>query len=1553
MFTFGERLKQFRVRAGLEQHELANDIGVHRNTISKWENNYFLPDSPERVLDLAKALTLDEAETDSMLIAANYPPKYGRRVPNNQLPFTGYASRIHNFLGEYLGLPGHSIPFGGRNRELQFLNNWLSSQSASPYLLITAPAGRGKSALLVHWHQMLLERQNVAVVYFPISVRYNTCLSSVIFSSLVPQLAYLHNENIPFGPDMSEEFWRGFLSDYLARSLPNKRTLVIILDGIDEAVGWDIEADLFPTSPPSNLRVVLSARSLVNDPEGTMWLDQLGWTHKGLAEKITLLPLDRAGIAEVINQVASSSTKLGSDASVITWLYQASEGDPLILQFLLKDLSERNSENLPKIQPGLEGIFRRWWDGQKKIWGQEADEREKTVQILLSLLACSHGPLGKSDLEELAEECGLDTTYLRQSLESLKRFIIGDGEQQGYVFSHPRLRSYFYGRLSKSEQQHTERIFLRWGQRIISALGAGHIHPKDVSPFLVQYYGIYLEHSESPPEALLKLVSGLWSQAWEALEGNFTGFLRDVDRAWQIIEQFDQQSTTVNKHAPFLAEEVRCALCHVSVNSLAYNIPPNLATILVQEGIWSISQGLAYAQQSPEIYQRFALLEMLAPLLPSQLIDTALHTARNLPEQGQFENSIRATVTAILAAGLPLDEQLPILRRELDTIRALPEKGLIDNSPRGEALVKVVPHLPPELRDIALDTALSLQDPRARAEALTGIITYIPDTKRPSVVSAAFQAACLIEIEGMRAEALAALVPHLPNQLIEEVIKVSNAFDFDGTKATVQIAVAKCLPKDQQYSIVRDVLENACHIEGNWEKGTTLAALAPLLQGELIDIALQCADTIEYARSRAGAFIALVQVLPQAKRAPIIDTALNSIFASSPEWPLADMLSALAPYLASKKLIQALRAVYELDNVQDQIQCLAILAKQLPLYKRLATLQKVLDIIKTMPEHNETFQMLGNNDPKANALVSLVPYLPREALIDALNTARTIPDEPTRAQALGTFFKQLSPAKQTNILTEVFDTALSFRDERGQVKALETLAPSLSAKLLNVTLEVIQDFRYRTTKREALEIIARYLPLKLLDSFLEMLYSLDDEKDQVQILLALAPRLSPEQLTAILNVIFVPYRNWALSNEYPGATPLYVALIMLMRVLSPSARISVARFALNVAQEVNNEEVKADLLEVVGFASHLPSQLLLTALNIAQSLQQQKARLDALVALVKHLPVKERSPILQQIVNSVHSLSDVESQVKILVSVLKILPQDQQSPIAQLAIDKALEVTKQSHNWLILESVIPFLNSITAKNVLHALNTLENQPAKAQILTKLVKQVSSEDQSLIIHLALDTIYSVQDSNSQMQLLNELATEVPLEMQSFLADVALSNIYGIKSERGQAEVLKILSSYIPLELVETFQGIVSKFQQENNRAIALTAILRHIPEEEFFPVMSSARDMLLAIKDKSIRAEALIALIHQLDVKSLQMLINIAQTSRSENLQIKVLAALADLAPEFSYQLWSKVLHKLAKQKRSDLLANLIKLVPTIIKLGDEGAVVETTQAIIDVSRWWP
>lgn len=69
---FADLLGSYRVRAGLKQQELANSVGVHRNTVVKWETRTTFPDARVQVRRLADELYLTKEERKAFFEAAHF-----------------------------------------------------------------------------------------------------------------------------------------------------------------------------------------------------------------------------------------------------------------------------------------------------------------------------------------------------------------------------------------------------------------------------------------------------------------------------------------------------------------------------------------------------------------------------------------------------------------------------------------------------------------------------------------------------------------------------------------------------------------------------------------------------------------------------------------------------------------------------------------------------------------------------------------------------------------------------------------------------------------------------------------------------------------------------------------------------------------------------------------------------------------------------------------------------------------------------------------------------------------------------------------------------------------------------------------------------------------------------------------------------------------------------------------------------------------------------------------------------------------------------------------
>lgn len=102
--SFGDILKAFRQQKHVNQRELSMKLGVHYNTVSKWERGMCLPDSKGMVLELAKKLCLAEHETRILLEASLTALSPYWYVPYPCNPFFTGREKILEALHKYLGV---------------------------------------------------------------------------------------------------------------------------------------------------------------------------------------------------------------------------------------------------------------------------------------------------------------------------------------------------------------------------------------------------------------------------------------------------------------------------------------------------------------------------------------------------------------------------------------------------------------------------------------------------------------------------------------------------------------------------------------------------------------------------------------------------------------------------------------------------------------------------------------------------------------------------------------------------------------------------------------------------------------------------------------------------------------------------------------------------------------------------------------------------------------------------------------------------------------------------------------------------------------------------------------------------------------------------------------------------------------------------------------------------------------------------------------------------------------------------------------------------------
>ncbi len=462
--------------------------------------------------------------------------------------------------------------------------------------------------------------------------------------------------------------------------------------------------------------------------------------------------------------------------------------------------------------------------------------------------------------------------------------------------------SYFYVELSKAERQELESRFLNWGKETLKALNEKQIEPKDVSPYIIQYYSTHLIRAHCGVQDFVALVSEGWKRAWFWVEGTYAGFLNEVKRVWQIAKQINKKSISAGKIAVYLGTELCCALCQASIFSIAGNIPPVLLLVLVEKEVWTPLQGLAYARQIPNFGARIeALTGLVSHLQEPHLSDvlTEVLAAAQMSDDGRiWDIEDRARVLVELALCLP-------------------------ESQRGEVLTE------------ALVAAQMIKDERARARVLGELALHLPESQRGEVLTEALAAARMIKdskyLGGgawVRARVLGELALHLPEsqrgEVLTEALAVAQKIEDERDRARVLGELALHLPEWQRGEVLTEALAAARMLDRvtlsssdytAWDRARVLGELARHLpesqRGEVLTEALVAAQMIEDERARVRVLGELPLHLPEWQRGEVVTEALaaarriqDSKYLGGGAWVRARVLGELALHFPSRSAVR-------------------------------------------------------------------------------------------------------------------------------------------------------------------------------------------------------------------------------------------------------------------------------------------------------------------------------------------------------------------------------------------------------------------------------------------------------------------------------------------------------------------------------------------------------------------------------------------------------------------------------------------------------------------------
>ena len=328
-----------------------------------------------------------------------------------------------------------------------------------------------------------------------------------------------------------------------------------------------------------------------------------------------------------------------------------------------------------------------------------------------------------------------------------------------------------------------------------------------------------------------------WYEACDAI-GKPAGFASDMGRAWQLAAEGYEQAK-----GKTVALLWRYALMRGSLNSLASSVTAQMVGGLVEHGYWQAAQGLAYAQQAQNPWQRAACISAIVPHMPQALLPEVTKTI------GQIKDAAyRSYVLSKLA------ERFPKLWPDvLDTIQQIQdrfgshrerEQGF---SYRGLAICRIIEQLPAQYLSRALEITRQIQDVSDRTISLIEIAK-----EQPELWLEALSLTREIKDESARARALREIAQHMPEALWPEALSLTREIKDESDRARALRAMAQHMPEalwPEALSLTREIKDESARA---WALSEMAQHMPEALWSEAIAILWSVQDKYYSAQALQG-----------------------------------------------------------------------------------------------------------------------------------------------------------------------------------------------------------------------------------------------------------------------------------------------------------------------------------------------------------------------------------------------------------------------------------------------------------------------------------------------------------------------------------------------------------------------------------------------------------------------------------------------------------------------------------------------------------------------------
>jgi hypothetical protein len=598
---------------------------------------------------------------------------------------------------------------------------------------------------------------------------------------------------------------------------------------------------------------------------------------------------------------------------------------------------------------------------------------------------------------------------------------------------------------------------------------------------------------------------------------------------------------------------------------------------------------LQRALPKPDDYRADYELEILAPVLPPELIETALTLANSL--KGERHEPPLTALSMRLAALGRIEEAIGVAKSVGDSydvkasmstlLRRLAELGHTERAVSETltwaqygredflpgTLVGVARHVSAPLLDTLRDRARSIQDAKRRRYALLGIAPRYARLGKPEE---ALALARVIDDEEERLKLRERIVLCWASQLREPGRALAEALSLP-LPHWKQMRALEALAAELPAPLLRQALtyiQEQCTTD--WSRLSALAALLTrLVQFGYAEEAWQFANG-EPEENRFGLLAQVAADLIEPERTARLESLVQEIVAWPFEWESArvDALEKVIPYLSERPLRAAVKYLSESQAKEERGDTKKVLTLSAGRLFELGQVEEGLQLVREWGLwRSDYYAQIAPHLDKATVLDWASELLSHPSLTiidveaissllarltdlggvrDALKLVGKLPKNRVKYQAIA----RLTPGLPRDMLEEAAGLAQNSRP----------------AVWWSVSAEREEDFQVRLERARALAAIAcRYAALGLPEDAMEIARSIPDSYSMAQALAGLAPSLQgtlfEEALALSLNMWSDEVKGTALSGLLPrlaeqGVEQAHRAFHIACEVIDSKARIT-------------------------------------------------------------------------------------------------------------------------------------------------------------------------------------------------------------------------------------------------------------------------------------------------------------------------------------------------------------------------------------------------------------